>query len=112
MTPSKAAFPETTLLVAFAGTAGAQIIAPKLFLQHLVAVDDSHSTLHLRFGWESTATFAHCLKKMAARRNVRNWYVAWRTFPSGFGFKQDTDTLGRFTFVSTPIPSIEIPEFG
>ena len=63
MTPSKAAFLKTTLLKAFVGTAGAKIIPPKLFFQHLIAVDNPHSTLYLRFGWESTTAFAHRLEK-------------------------------------------------
>jgi hypothetical protein len=32
-----------------AGTAGAEIVSPELFLKHFVAVDDPFSTLHLRF---------------------------------------------------------------
>jgi hypothetical protein len=49
LTPSKAAFLETALLEPLAGTAGAEIVAPELLFQQLVAVNDPHSTLDLRF---------------------------------------------------------------
>ena len=73
------AFLETALLEPLAGTARAEVVAPELLFQQLVAVDYPDTALHLRFGGVSLTSLAHRLEKMAVRRWVPDSYVAWRT---------------------------------
>lgn len=61
--PPKAAFRQAAGLEAAAGAAGAQIIAPELFFEKLVAVDDPHAPFHVRFRRKAAATLAHRLEK-------------------------------------------------
>jgi hypothetical protein len=61
-------------LEAFAGTTGAEIIPPELLFQNLFAVDDPHSTLHLRFGRISPTTLAHRLEKNGCSSKY-SWFM-------------------------------------
>ena len=40
------------------GTAGAEVVAPELFGEFLLTVDDAESFLDAGFGWETSPTFA------------------------------------------------------
>jgi hypothetical protein len=54
---------ETTLLEAFAGTAGTEVVPAQLFFQQFVAVDHPLSLFDMGFGWESPTPLAHRLEK-------------------------------------------------
>ena len=47
--------------------ARARIVAPELFDQFLVAADDLHAALDLRFGWEPFTALAGALEKRGRR---------------------------------------------
>jgi len=64
-TPSKGAAVQAAPLEAFAGTARTQVVAAKLFLKQLIAVNDLYAALHIRFGRESPPTLAHRLENIA-----------------------------------------------
>src|SRR5437773_11896953 len=54
----KAADVAAALLEPLAGPAWAEVIPADLLHEFLVAVDDPHATLHVRFGGEALAAFA------------------------------------------------------
>ena len=58
---------ETTSLKSLSAAARAGIIAPEFFFEMLVAVDDSHSTLDVRFRWETAPTLTHRLESNGLR---------------------------------------------
>ncbi len=58
---------ETTSLESQSAAARAGIIASQLFLELLVAVDDSHSTFDVSFRWEAASTFTHRLESNGLR---------------------------------------------
>ena len=45
-------------LKAASRAAWAEIVPAQLFAEFLVPMNDAHATFHLRFGWETLATFA------------------------------------------------------
>ena len=53
---------------AAAGAAGAKIIAPKLFAQFLIAVDDAEAALDAGLGWVAFAAFTGPFERRAGRR--------------------------------------------
>jgi hypothetical protein len=59
--PSKPACFQAALLESFAAAAGAWIVPAQLFDEFLVAVNDLHASLDVRFGWEAPPTLAHRL---------------------------------------------------
>ena len=58
---------ETTSLESLSAAARAGIVASELFLELLVAVNDSHSAFDVRFRWETTPAFTHCLESNGLR---------------------------------------------
>jgi len=57
------------LLEALAGTAGAEIIPPELFLQQFLAVNNPLATLDVFFRGISSTTLAHRLEKNGCSSN-------------------------------------------
>ncbi|MFT4556759.1 MAG: hypothetical protein ACI93T_000373 [Porticoccaceae bacterium] len=100
MTPSKAAFLQTTLLETLAGSAGTQVVAAELFFQHLVAMDGSLSTLHVRFRGKSASSLTHRLEKTVRCRSVGNDSSRTFLFCREFG-SPDTSPMKRFTRTAT-----------
>lgn len=58
---------ETTSFEALSAAAWAGIVASKLFFELLVAVDDSHSTIDVRFRGETATPFTHRLESGGLR---------------------------------------------
>ena len=90
-TPSKAAFRQAAFLESLTRSAWAEIIVVQLFVQFLVAVNDSHATLYLYLRWEPLAAFAHRLESnrscscslMAHRLSCLKWQsddLSWTRF--------------------------------
>jgi len=65
--PSKAARLEATSFEALSTAAWAGMVSSELFFELLVAVNDSHSTLDLRFRWEAASSFTHRLESNGLR---------------------------------------------
>jgi hypothetical protein len=65
-------------LKAFVRTAGARIVAPKLFDEFFVAMNDPDATLHVGFGREASATLTRALE---SRVDLSRRY-AWDTSES------------------------------